>query len=327
MSSIPSYADIEKAVERIRGHVIKTPLLESELLNERVGGRILIKAEVLQKTGSFKVRGATNKVKSIIEQKKPTRLIAFSSGNHAQAIAVTAKKFGIPVTVVMPETAPPIKIQNTKAYGAEIIFYNPRLDNREQMAVQLLQEQGSVLVKPYDDPVVIAGQGTVGYEIVQQTQELGIDDCAVVAPCGGGGLVSGIALAVKHHRPNARVWAVEPEYYNDTQRSLKSGKRENNEHSAPASICDSIITPTPGEITFRINARYLEGVVCVSDNEVKNAMKSAFNTYKLVVEPGGCVGLAAVLSGKIDIKGRTVVVILSGGNADSALYAHILEEM
>jgi threonine dehydratase len=322
---LPEYSDIEKAVQRIKGHAIKTPLMESELLNQQLGGRLLIKPEVLQRTGSFKYRGAVNKISAILEEGKPSGVIAFSSGNHAQAVASTARQFGIEATIVMPEDAPKIKIENTKQYGANIVFYNRYTDDREQITAQLAEENQLTLIRPYDDPYIITGQGTIGYEIALQTQEMDVHSYDVAVCCGGGGLIAGIALAIKEHYPESNIWAVEPENFNDTMRSLEVGVRLSNTTTAP-SICDSILTPIPGELTFKINSSLLAGAVGVSDDDVKMAMVSAYQYFKLVVEPGGAAALAAILSGKISIRNKTIVAILSGGNADRELYAKILAE-
>ncbi|NIB42469.1 threonine/serine dehydratase [Pseudomaricurvus alkylphenolicus] len=324
-NQIPGFSAIEQAANNLEGHIIKTPLLESELLNEEIGGRLLIKPEVLQKTASFKIRGAFNKILSIPSRIRSRGVVAFSSGNHAQAVATSARYLGIPATIIMPENAPELKINNTLGYGASVLLYNPDTQDRELIAEELAEKKGLSLIRPYDDYHIIAGQGTVGYEIFSQAKNLNLDPSAVVVPCGGGGLIAGTAIALKHFSPEIEVWSAEPENFNDTKRSLEQGTRLKNNNTIK-SICDSILTPTPGKLTFEINSNLLTGGVDVTDAEVKSAMLSAFRHFKLVVEPGGAVALSAILSGKIPIKGRTIIAILSGGNVDMALYSKIMNE-
>lgn len=318
--SLPvGFADILAARRRIGGLAVRTPLLESDLLNARVGGRLLIKPEPLQRTGSFKFRGACNAMAAL----RPAAVVAYSSGNHAQGVALAARLFGIPAVIVMPQDAPEIKQANTRAYGAELRLYERDRESREAIAEAIAHERQATLIRPYDEPLVIAGQGTIGLEIAEDCLARGLLPDAVLSPCGGGGLVAGIATAVRATLPGTEVWAVEPEGFDDTRRSLLSGRRERAEGGVK-SICDALLAPTPGELTFAINRQLLAGGLAVSDRAVAEAMRLAYSALHLVVEPGGAVALAAVLSGAFPARDRTVVVVLSGGNVDSGLFARIL---
>jgi threonine dehydratase len=316
-------ADIQAAADRIRGHALETPLLESPALNDRLGGRLLIKPETLQMIGAFKFRGAYNRLSQLTPEQKRQGVVAFSSGNHAQGVALAARMLGVPAVIVMPTDAPATKIAATRSYGAEVITYDRFTEDREAIARQLLSERGGVLVPPYDDEHIIAGQGTLGLELVRQARERGAEPELVATPLGGGGLISGVALAVKALAPEAEVWGAEPEGFDDVARSLASGAEESNRPGA-RSICDSIQTVSLGKVTLPIMRATLAGVAVISDAEATEAMRVAFSTLKLVVEPGGAAALAAILAGKIDIKGRTAAVVLSGGNVDPALYARVL---
>jgi threonine dehydratase len=320
----PGFADIEAAAARISGQAIVTPLLEHPELNERLGGRLLIKPEVLQRTGSFKFRGAYNRIASIPADQRGKGVLAYSSGNHAQGVAAAARLLGLPATIVMPADAPAIKIANTSADGASIVFYDRYAEDREAVTAALLAETGATLVRPFDDPLIVAGQGTCGLELMRQARALDATLDAVLVCCGGGGLTAGTGLAVKTLSPRTEIYSVEPEGFDDTLRSLASGAREGNRPEA-RSICDALLSPMPGELTFAINRRLLSGGLSVSDAEVERAMAFAFNRLKLVVEPGGAVGLAAVLSGKIQTAGRTTAIILSGGNVDPAVLQGALD--
>jgi threonine dehydratase len=320
---IPSAADVEDAARRLEGHAVVTPLLESRLLNDRAGGRILVKAEPLQRTGSFKFRGAYNRLSRLGPDERRRGVVAYSSGNHAQGVAYAAALLGIPATIVMPADAPAIKVRNTKAYGATVVHYDRYTENREAVGGRIAAEHGATIVPPYDDPDIIAGQGTIGLEIAAQAAAIDAQLDAVLVCCGGGGLVSGTALALSARLPGAPVYAVEPAEFDDTARSLKSGKREANAPDA-RSICDALLSPSPGELTFALNARLLKGGLAVSDKEVFAAMAAAFTDLKLVVEPGGAVALAAALSGKIPVTGRTVAVVCSGGNVDPETFTKAL---
>lgn len=321
---LPDLAAIEAAASRLKGHAVETPLLEAPALGARVGGRVLIKPESLQRTGSFKFRGAYNKMSQIPADRRAGGVVAFSSGNHAQGVAAAAQLIGLPAAIVMPADAPPIKIENTKSYGAEVILYDRYREDREAVAARLAAERGAVLVRPYDDPDIIAGQGTIGLEIAQQCRALGLAPDAVLTPCGGGGLISGCATALAALSPSTRVYAAEPAGFDDTARSLKAHRRLGNE-PGKSSICDALLAATPGELTFAINDRLLAGGFAVSDDEVMAAMSFAFRHLKLVVEPGGAVALAAVLAGKLDLKGRSAVVVCSGGNVEPRLFAQALQ--
>ncbi len=323
--SAPEFSDIEEAAARISTRALVTPLLENPLLNERVGGRVLLKAENLQRTGSFKFRGAFNRISLIPEDRREAGVVAYSSGNHAQGVAAAARLLGLPAAIVMPDDAPAIKIANTRSYGAEVVFCDRHRDSREAIAEALAAERGAVLVRPFDDPAIIAGQGTCGREIALQAKERGLSLDAALVCCGGGGLVSGCSLALRTLSPATEVYAVEPAGFDDTTRSLASGRRESNDPAA-RSICDALLAPTPGELTFKLNRELLAGGLVVSDAEVRDAMRFAVQALKLVIEPGGAVALTALLAGKLDVAGKTVAVVISGGNVDPALLAQILGE-
>lgn len=320
--TVPQIADIHAAAGRLKGQAWQTHLIESPALNERFGGRILFKPEVLQRTGSFKFRGAYNKIASIPEQERKRGVVAFSSGNHAQGVAASARIFGVDAIIAMPSDAPAVKVDNVKAMGATVIPFD-RFGTDRMALVAPYVEDGMTLVPPYDDPAIIAGQGTIGLELLEQMDALGASIDTVVIPCGGGGLSSGVALAVKSGLPNTEIWVAEPENFDDTARSLAAGRHVMNE-PGHNSICDAILTAEPGKITFEINRKLLAGGVAVTDRQVEEAVRQAALHLKLVVEPGGCIALAAITSGRIDVAGRTVVVVLSGGNVDPASYARIV---
>ncbi|MBL6931842.1 MAG: threonine/serine dehydratase [Rhodospirillales bacterium] len=323
--NLPSVGDVRSAALRIEGKACKTPVLESSLLNKRLGCRLLVKAESLQRTGSFKFRGAYNCISRIPEDRRKGGVVAYSSGNHAQGVAAASQLLGMPALIVMPEDAPAIKIANTLAYGAEIVFYDRLNENREEIGEKLVQQRDATLVRPYDDGMIIAGQGTVGLEMVQQVQEMDTGMDVFLAPCGGGGLISGCALALESESPDTEIYSVEPQGFDDTARSLQAGDRLSNDPSS-RSICDALLTPVPGEITFSINARLLKGGLSVSDEMAFEAMRIAFEYLKLVVEPGGAVALAAVLSGQIHTNDKTIGIVLSGGNVDQDVYIKALGE-
>ncbi|MGE5565691.1 MAG: threonine ammonia-lyase [Parcubacteria group bacterium] len=314
-----TYADIEAAAGRLYGNAVRTPLLESPALDDLLAGRVLLKPETLQFGGSFKFRGAYNRISQLTAEEKKRGVVAFSSGNHAQGVALAARIMRTPALIVMPSDAPRLKIEATRAYGAEVRLYDRYTEDREAIARAIAAERGSVVVPSYDDVHIIAGQGTVGLELAEQGDDLDV----VLCPVGGGGLIAGLSTAVLHEYPNAAIYGVEPAAFDDTRRSLESGRRE---HIDPAarSICDALQSPSPGEITFEINRRNLAGVLTVTDAEVAQAMRYAFATLKLVVEPGGAVALAAALAEKLDLAGRTTAIVLSGGNVDPELYASIL---
>jgi len=321
---LPTYRQIEQAALRLAGHAIHTPLLRSPALDQLTGARVLIKPETLQRTGSFKFRGAFNKIRKLVEEgPKPKAIVAFSSGNHAQGVAAAAALLGLPATIVMPADAPAIKLNNTRALGAEVIPYDRYREDREQVTKKLAAERGAAIVRPYDDPDIIAGQGTIGREIATDALALGLTPEIALVPAGGGGLIAGTALALKHALPAIKVYACEPRDFDDTRRSLEKGERVGNAPNA-RSICDALMAAMPGELTFALNRRQLAGGLAVSDDEVMKTIAIAHTLLKLVVEPGGAVALAALLTGKLDFKGRTVVVVLSGGNVDPDTYARAL---
>jgi len=312
---LPTLADVEAAAARLRGVAVRTPLLESEALSERIGGRVLLKTECLQRTGSFKFRGAYNTISQI----DAAAVVAYSSGNHAQGVAAAARLLGKTATIVMPADAPAIKVENTRAYGAEVRLYDRATESREAIGAEIAARTGAALIRPYDDPRIIAGQGTAGLEIAEQIRARGLVLDTALVPCGGGGLIAGCALALTHAFPGIAVYAVEPAGLDDTRRSLEAGERVANAPGA-TSICDALLLPTPGELTFILNQKLLAGGLTVSDDEVRGAMAFAFRHLKLVLEPGGAIALAAVLSRKLVLEGRTVAVVLSGGNVDPALF-------
>jgi threonine dehydratase len=305
-----SPADIDAAARVLAPFAVRTPLLSSPVLDERVGTKVFLKPETLQRTGSFKFRGAFNKLSSIPLNARGGGVVAFSSGNHAQGVAAAAQILNMQAT--------------TKAYGAEVVLYDRDREDREAIAQAIAGKRGATLVRPYDDPFVIAGQGTVGREIAEDMAALGMTPDIVVAPASGGGLIAGVATAVKARFPNAMLMSGEPEAFDDHARSLRAGKRE--PHSGEGrTICDALMASIPGEITFAINSRLLTQGLTASDAEVGTAVGFAFRELKLVVEPGGAVGLAALLAGRIDISGgKTVVIVLSGGNVDADLFASLI---
>jgi threonine dehydratase len=312
-----TYQDIITASQRIEGHAVITPLLESPMLNQQLGGRVLFKAENLQRTGSFKFRGAFNKLTKLALANQLNGVVAYSSGNHAQGVAAAAAHFGVPATIIMPADAPQIKIANTKALGAKVILYDRHSEDREAIGLTLANEQNLTLIPPYNDADIIAGQGTLGLEAAHQLEALGLVPDQAIGPIGGGGMISGSATALKYHFPSIIMWGAEPEGYEDAARSIVAGQRLAN-NNAPASICDAIVTPMVGELTFPIMQRYLAGAKAVNQQHVLAAMVMCMQQLKIVVEPGGCVGLAAILSNSLEIKGKTTLVILSGGNTDPA---------
>lgn len=319
ITSLPTAADVEAAARRLEGVALRTPLIASPALDGLTGGRVFLKAETLQRTGSFKFRGAYNKVSSIPQESRGGGVVAFSSGNHAQGVAAAAKLLEMPAVIVMPADAPRPKRERTAALGAEIVLYDRAREDREAIARDIAAKRNAVLVPPYDDPLIIAGQGTTGREIVEDLDRLGLRPDAVIVNASGGGLTAGIALAVKAAAPNAKVFTAEPSGFDDHARSFQSGHRETNARVV-GSICDALLSPTPGEITFEINRHLVGQGLVASDEEVGRAIAFAFRELKLVVEPGGAVALAALLSGKIDVKDQVVVAVLSGGNIDPELF-------
>lgn len=316
-------ADIDAAAQVLAPYAVRTPLLSSPALDERVGARVLLKPEMLQRTGSFKFRGAFNKISSIPMSEREGGVVAFSSGNHAQGVAAAARLLNMQATIVMPADAPLSKRERTKGYDAEVVLYDRDREDREAIARAIAAKRGATLVPPYDDSKIIAGQGTIGLEIANDLTALGINPDIVVAPASGGGLIAGIATAIKARFPQTSLMSAEPEGFDDHARSLRAGKRE--PHRAEGrTICDALMASIPGELTFAINQRLLSQGVTASDDEVAVAVSFVFRELKLVVEPGGAVGLAALLAGRIEARGKTVVIVLSGGNVDADLFARLI---
>ncbi|CAN5411515.1 threonine/serine dehydratase [soil metagenome] len=321
MNELPVFADVLEARQRLQGHAVVTPVIDSPKLNALTGGRVFIKAECLQRTGSFKFRGAWNCISRLGGHE--AGVVAYSSGNHAQGVAAAAQMMGLPALIVMPADTPEIKKFNTRSYGAEIVTYDRATESREEIAQRICDQRGAVLVPPFEHKHIMAGQGTLALELVEQVSERGAALDCVLTPCSGGGLTAGIALALEGSSKETDLYAVEPAGFDDYGRSLRSGKRERNSSSS-GSICDALLTAQPGEMTFAINQPRLAGAFAVDEAEVKRAIIFAFENLKLVIEPGGCVALAAVLAARIETQGKTIGIIASGGNVDAGLYASIL---
>ncbi|KJZ20654.1 threonine ammonia-lyase [Loktanella sp. S4079] len=311
------------AAKRIDGHARKTPILSSPFLDEIAGRRVFVKAECLQHTGSFKFRGAWSAVSALSPEQIKAGVIAFSSGNHAQGVALAAREHGAPAVIIMPSNAPAIKIANTRALGAEVVLYDRATEDRDALGAQLAAERGLNLIKPFDEPLVIAGQGTCGLEIAE---ELGTLTADVMVCCGGGGLTSGIALALAEKAPGLRVRPAEPEGFDDVKRSLQSGKIERNA-ALDGSLCDAIATPQPGDITFPILKKHCGPGVAVSEDECLRAMGVAFERLKIVVEPGGAAALAAALYHPDEFTGDAVVAVATGGNVDPSIFKRALDTL
>lgn len=320
---LPTVEDIRAARERLRPHLVATPLLEHPTLSERARGRVLLKCENLQRVGAFKFRGAYNKISQVDRSAYPGGVVACSSGNHAQGVAAAATLLGLRSAIVMPADAPAMKVARTKAFGGEVIPYDRVKEDREAIAARICAERGAAMVHPFDDPDVMAGQGTVGLEIVEQAGLVGARPDAVLVACSGGGLAGGISTAVKASLPSTKVLTVEPDGFDDMARSLRSGQRERNARLS-GSICDALLAETPGETTFAVAQKVLDGGVVVTDDEVRDAIRFAFAELKLVIEPGGAVALAAILTGRYPTEGKTVVGVLSGGNIDPGMLCGIL---
>lgn len=325
MSNVePTYGDVAAAAQRLAGHAFVTPLVQSPVLNKRTGATVLIKAENLQIGGAFKFRGAFNRLVQLNAKERASGVVAWSSGNHAQGVAAAAERLGIHAAIVIPSDAPAIKIEGTRRLGAEIVFYDRRREDREQIGRDLAKERGATLVPSYDDPHIIAGQGTVAIEAVTQAKDIyNLKLDAMLVPCGGGGLISGCALALHELSASTQIYSVEPAGFDDTARSLVSGKREPVDPDA-TTACDALMSPTPGALTFPINQRLLTAGLSVTDEMVFHAMAFAWKELKLVVEPGGAVALAAVLHGLLDCQGKTIGLVMSGGNVDPELYCQVL---
>jgi len=321
---LPTNADIEAAARVLAPVAVRTRLVTSPALDALTGGRIFLKPEVLQRTGSFKFRGAFNKLSSIPEAVRKAGVVAFSSGNHAQGVAAAAQLLNMPAVIVMPSDAPVSKIERTKSYGAEVVPYDRDKEDRDAIARNLASKRGATVVPPYDDPRVIAGQGTVGREIAEDFAALGLVPDLVSAPASGGGLMAGIALATKAKFPNAGLMTVEPYGFDDHARSFSAGERQPH-RAVGRTICDALMASIPGEITFAVNQKLGVQGVTTTDEEVAKAVAFAFRELKLVVEPGGAVALAALLAGHIDARGKTIAIVLSGGNVDADLYARLVQ--
>ena len=321
--SLPTYADVLAAKQRLGTLACRTPLIEHPALNALAGGRVLLKAENLQRIGAFKFRGAYNKIAQVDRDAYPGGVVACSSGNHAQGVAAAASLMGFKSAIVMPADAPRLKIERTKAFGGEVVAYDRTTEDRDAIARELCATRGAAYVHPFDDPDVIAGQGTVGLEMMEQAAALGATPDLVLVGASGGGLIGGVSLAVKQASPATEIYSVEPAGFDDLARSLEKGTRQRNPALA-GSICDALMSVTPGEITFEMARSNLAGGISVTDAEARAAVRFAFRELKLVVEPGGAVSLAAILANKIPLNGRTVAAVLSGGNIDPALFADII---
>lgn len=324
MSSLPTFADVQAAARRLEGITIRTPLLENARVNARLGGRLFIKAECLQRTGSFKLRGAYNFLACMSEEDRRKGVVGWSSGNHAQGLAEAARLMGIKATIVMPADAPALKVANTRASGAEVVLYDRVKDSREEIGLGIAKKTGATVVPPYDHPWILTGQGTAGLELAEQAKALGVTLDAVAAPCSGGGLATGVALGVQGISPSTTVHAGEPAGFDDMTRSLAAGAKQRNEKLS-GSICDALLAPEPGDVTFPLAQKVLGPGLVVSDDEVLDAMEVAFREFKIVVEPGGAVALAAALTGRLPVKGRAVAVVCSGGNVDHATFVRALQ--
>ena len=320
---LPTFADVEDAASKLEGVAIRTPLLRSDALDEAAGGRVFVKAECLQRTGSFKIRGAYNRLVRLTEAERPRGVVAFSSGNHAQGVALAAQMMGVPAVIVMPSDAPAMKVEATRGYGAEVVLYDRFTESREAIAARIGEERGAVVVPSYDDFHVIAGQGTVGLEAAKQLAEAGASADVLICPASGGGLMAGIGLAFDALSPTTELFVAEPAGYDDHRLSLEAGERVAIEPPGP-SLCDALLAPQPGAMTFPINMPLVSSGFAITDEEALAAIAFAFRRLKLVIEPGGAVALAAVLTGKAALNGRAAVVVASGGNVDEEIYGRAL---
>ncbi len=322
---LPTFSDLLAARQRLGTLACRTPLIEHPALNARVGGRVLLKAENLQRVGAFKFRGAYNKVAQVDKAEFPGGVVACSSGNHAQGVAAAATLMGLKSAIVMPADSPRIKMERTRAFGAEVVPYDRVKEDRDAIARELCSSRRAALVHPFDDVDVIAGQGTAGLEMMEQAEAVGAIPDIVLVGASGGGLISGVSIAVKEKSPSTIIYSVEPAGFDDLARSLASGTHQRNAKLS-GSICDALLAATPGEITFEVAKRNLAGGLSVTDEEARAAVRYAFEELKLVVEPGGAVSLAVILAGKIPLQGKTVAALLSGGNIDPSLFAEIIQD-
>jgi threonine dehydratase len=314
---------IDEAYKRIYDKILRTPLVTSEYINNLLDTQVYFKLENLQWTGSFKLRGAMNKIMQLTLDQRKKGVVAYSSGNHAQAVAYASNLNGISSIIIMPKNAPLIKIKNTKKYGAKVILYDPLIENREEIANKISEDQGKTLIKPYEDLDIIAGQGTSGKEIVEEMIKLKLSPDLYLCCCGGGGLIAGTSTYLKYRFPNINCYSVEPENFNDTQISLER-KKIIPVIKGSQSICDALLATQPGDITFSLNRKILSGGLSVSDNEVKSTIIQLAENLKIVVEPGGAVAASALLNNKLEIKNKTVIVMVSGGNIDNELFSQIV---
>lgn len=320
-----SFDGVRDAARQLSGVAVRTPLVESPALNARLGGRVLMKCENLQHAGAFKFRGAWNRISRLTPDELKRGVVAYSSGNHAQAVAAAAKMMGTSAIIVMPADSPRVKVEGVLSFSGEVRSYDRYRESREAIGEEIAATRGSVLVRPFDDPFVIEGQGTTGLEIFEQAAEIGAGIDQLLCGASGGGLIAGINLSMAALLPDVPVIGVEPAAYDDTRRSLEAGERLSHPPVQKPSICDALMTDRPGELTFPINRRLRE-VVTVTDAEVAEAVRVAFRTLKMVVEPGGAVSLAALLAGKVDARDRTTAIVLSGGNVDPGLFSDIIQE-
>lgn len=322
---VPTFHEVEKAAARIKRYVRRTPVFRSAALDELAGAPVWLKAESLQVTGSFKIRGAFNALLSLPPDQLEKGVIAYSTGNHGQAIAWAARTLGVPATIVMPADAPNNKVKRALSQGARVVHYDRQRESRETIGMRLKAETGGTLIPPGDHPAVIAGQGTLALEALEDLPSEVRDNLGTfIAPCGGGGMLAGCGLVVQAQSPKSRLIAVEPAGFDDTVRSLETGQRQINT-VGPKTLCDALVAVTPAELPYEINHRFLDGAVSVSDSEVADAIRFALEDLHLLVEPGGAVALAALLAGRVDLRGDSAIVVLSGGNVDLPLLAGILD--
>lgn len=323
MDRLPAFSDVEDAACRIAGEAVRTPLLENDALNERTGGRVLIKPECLQRTGSFKFRGAYNRLSRIAPEAREKGVVAFSSGNHAQGVALAARLLGMPATIVMPSDAPKIKSGGVRRLGGEVVEFDRETDDREAVSAEIAERTGATLVPSYDDPYIIAGQGTAGLEVAQDLEAADVVPDQFVCCAGGGGLIAGCGLAIRHFFADCDILAAEPEGFDDHRRSLAAGDRVANTRKS-GSLQDAIITPMPGRLTFQLNQQQLAGAVTATDDDALEAMAFVWKHLKLVAEPGGATAFASLLNGQVDTRNKTTVVLITGGNVDPEVFKQAL---
>lgn len=314
----PAFSSVQAAAQRLAGVAKRTPVFTSRTLNDLAGGSVFLKCENFQRMGAFKFRGAYNRIVQLNPQERERGVVAFSSGNHAQGVALACKLLGVPATIVMPSDAPASKIAATKECGAEIIFYDRHKSHRAEIAQNICEEKKATLVPPFDDPEILAGAGTAALELLEEIPDLDV----IVTPVGGGGLLSGSALAAHGINPGIELHGVEPEAGNDFQRSLDRG--EIVQIDVPKTIADGLQTQAPGQITFEIVRNHVKSIVTVTDDELRDGMRFAFERMKLVIEPSGAAGLAGMLSRKIGAGGKRIGIVISGGNVDAERFASLI---